>query len=277
MSNSQPVPKTINVPADCTTIQEAIDAAIDGDTVVVAQGTYKECIDFIGKAITVRSSVPHMPETVAGTVIDGGGSGSVVTFASRERDTSVLMGFTLTHGGGTQLPDGTRVGGGIYCEGTSPTISNNRITDNESDKGGGLYCYQSAAVIAGNTIADNSARWGGGGVYCESSSPVISTNIVRGNKAETGNGGGIYCEGGSPAVATNTICDNRCDNAGGGVCCVQCSPTIAGNTIDRNTVADSGNGGGIFYTDAAVLPGVHVVTVVCNLITGNRGGDYGGG
>jgi regulator of RNase E activity RraA len=64
---------TINVPADYATIQVAIDAANNGDTVLVAPGTYVENIEFYGKAITVSSA--EGPEV---TVIDGNQSGSVV-------------------------------------------------------------------------------------------------------------------------------------------------------------------------------------------------------
>jgi len=47
---------TIHVPADYATIQGAIDAAVNGDIVLVAPGTYVENLDFLGKAITVQSS-----------------------------------------------------------------------------------------------------------------------------------------------------------------------------------------------------------------------------
>jgi len=75
---------TLNVPGDYATIQGAIDAAVNGDTVLVAPGTYVENIDFLVKAITVKSS-----SGAEATVIDGGNPpdpdfGSVVTFSNGE-------------------------------------------------------------------------------------------------------------------------------------------------------------------------------------------------
>ena len=46
---------TIYVPDDYPTIQGAINAAVDFDTIIVRPGTYVENIDFAGKAITVKS------------------------------------------------------------------------------------------------------------------------------------------------------------------------------------------------------------------------------
>ena len=62
------------------TIQEAIDAAQAGHTIIVSSDTYYENIEFDNKNITVRSSDPLNPAIVAATIIDGGGSGSVVQF-----------------------------------------------------------------------------------------------------------------------------------------------------------------------------------------------------
>src|SRR5437016_11786219 len=84
---------TINVPASQPTIQAAINAASNGDTVLVAPGTYRENINFMGKAITVTSS--SGPSV---TTINGGAAGSVVTFTSNEGTNSVLSGFTITNG-----------------------------------------------------------------------------------------------------------------------------------------------------------------------------------
>jgi hypothetical protein len=70
----------IRVPTDRATIQQAIEAAANGDTVLVAPGIYRERIGFRGKTITVTST-----GGAAATVIDGGGAGSVVTFVSGDR------------------------------------------------------------------------------------------------------------------------------------------------------------------------------------------------
>jgi len=100
---------TLHVPSgEYSTIQSAINDANDSDIVVVSAGTYQENIDFLGKAITVRSVEPNNPNVVATTVIDGSDPfdpniGSAVTFASGEDANSVLSGFTITGGTGAWL------------------------------------------------------------------------------------------------------------------------------------------------------------------------------
>ena len=102
----------INVPGDYPTIQQAIDAAAGGDTVLVAPGTYIENIRFKGKAIIVKSSDgPHV------TTIDGNHTKglSVVSFIDEEGFGSVLEGFTITNGAGTAAKEYGVLGGGICC------------------------------------------------------------------------------------------------------------------------------------------------------------------
>jgi len=81
---------TINVPGDYARIQEAIDAALGGDTVLVAPGTYEERIDFKGKSVTVQSE--HGPEV---TVIDAEYLGTAVSFQNGEGPDSILDGFSI--------------------------------------------------------------------------------------------------------------------------------------------------------------------------------------
>ncbi len=135
------------------TIQEGINAAWHGDEVVVAPGKYVEHVNFYGKAITLCSTNPTNPSIVGSTVIDGQGDrwgdwetwGSVVTFNSSEGLGSVITGFTITGGFAS---DGAG-GGGILCEGSSPTITKNRVTLNRVMWGGGagIKCANSSAVI----------------------------------------------------------------------------------------------------------------------------------
>lgn len=119
------------------TIQEGIDAAADGDTVVVARGRYVERIDFKGKQITVTSIKPVASAVVAETIIDGDGVGPVVTFENGEGDRAALKRFTITGG---WLEPGDPIessGAGIRCQGASPTIEYNVIVGNWGGEWGG--------------------------------------------------------------------------------------------------------------------------------------------
>ena len=87
---------TIHVPEDQPTIQAGIDAAVDGDLVLVAPGTYVENIDFLGKAIAVQSE-----DGADVTIIDGNQEGSVVIFISGETEYSSILGFTISNGNGS--------------------------------------------------------------------------------------------------------------------------------------------------------------------------------
>src|SRR5258708_317214 len=194
----------IHVPADQPTIQAAINAAQNGDTVLVAPGTYFENINFSGKAIRVTSSASY-----ALTIIDGifTYGQSVVTFDTGEKLSSVLDGFTIQHGSGLDF------GGGVYVYYASPTISRNLIQNNSAGPGGGgIGLNFSSALVRNNVISNNTltlAGGNGGGIVMVVGAPHIIANPIGNNTAPIGSGGGVMLMGeSSPTLENNIIRGN---------------------------------------------------------------------
>jgi hypothetical protein len=204
---------TLRVPQEYTTIQDAIDLAMHGDTVLVDEGTY-ESINFRGRNITVTSTYPHNTDVVAATVIHGGGS--VVTFYGSENPSCVLRGFIITNGGR-----------GIYGQCCTATIKNCVITDNDGsyDEGGGLYEFD--GEICHCVISSNSAVEGGGGLS-RCNGPITNC-IITNNSVAEGGGGLCLCRG---TIINCTIADNKAWYYSGGL--VACSGTISNCIIWGN-------------------------------------------
>jgi parallel beta-helix repeat protein/predicted outer membrane repeat protein len=252
----------IDIPDDYPTIQQGIDASTEGDTVLVQPGTYVENIDFNGHNIVLGSLFLTTGDTtyISQTVIDGDESGSVVRFTDGENSTAIISGFTLTNGRG-----------GIYCNNSSPTMSNNIIMRNHSNSnGGGIACFDySSPDITNNTISQNTANLTGGGIYCQDSDPFIYDNTIDSNTALNA-GGGICCNNSSPRIENNILVENHAENNyGGGIACFTSSnPEIIGNTINLNTTNSEG-GGICCYSSNPIIDN--------NIIDGNIALGQGGG
>ena len=264
-------------PADFNNIQAAIDDANDGDIVVIHPGTYtgdgNRDIDFLGKAVTVRSTDPNDLSVVASTVIDCNGTHDNqhrgFGFHRGEDANSVLAGLTITNGY-------SYMGGAIFCYRSSPTITNCILSGNTAlDEGGAITGWYNAEFprIINCTIKDNSGRgavWGcngpiknctisnnaGGGLimchgqiincsikgnYGESGLSFCSGQIVNccvsGNWGGWAGGGLSFCEG---QVVNCIISGNSSTERGGGVYCLDDSVEIVGCTITGNTSAHGG-------------------------------------
>jgi len=268
----------INVPGDQPTIQQGIDASVDGDTVLVQPGTYVENINFNGHNIVLGSLFLTTGDTsfISTTIINGDSAGSVVTFENSEDSAAGITGFTITNGHSDN-------GGGIKClNASTPTIKYDRIYNNLADfKGAGIYCGDSSnALITNNAIDSNFAANadpvynGGGGIACYFSDPIIAENLISFNKAPSG--GGVGCFESSPLIKNNSITQNTSyhvyyDCGGGGIACSNYSHAV----IEFNHIYENatlyGYGGGIYsseHSDAVIRKNV----IELNTAGSNDGG-----
>ncbi len=252
-------------------IQEGIDAAVDGDTVLVRDGTYtgdgNKNLEYHGKAITLRSE--NGPDTC---IIDCGGDGRGFCFHSAETRASVLNGLTIQNGYAFYGLPGDDFGGAIYCDDSSPTISNCTLRNcRASNTGGAVCCYGGSPTVNGCAIIGNTAYMSGA-VYFASGSPAISHCLIAGNTCSGyGGGGGIRCLGGSPTISNCTIVGNTCSGSadgGGGIMCLESNPIITNCVITEN-MADEG--AGIFCSSDS-----RVVVANCT-IARNAAWEAGGG
>ncbi len=281
---------TIYVPRDFATIQGAIDSATNGDIVEVSAGTYTGDgnwdIDFRGKAITVRSEAGPNRTTIDCTGHEGHRG---FYFHRGERQSSVLRGFTIigaiVPGSEISLESGSwsssptnPVGGGIYCEFSSPSIIDCVIKQCSTELGGGIGAVGGAPAIIDCTIEQcqagglgpaESGGYGAGiglirgsdakivhctinrnfgyynsygaGVYCRQSGALLANCDISFNNAQgNNNGGGIYCGGSSTnVVLERCIISNNTAEAGGGI--FASSPAYV--RVTNCTIADNSGGG----------------------------------
>ena len=220
---------------DYTTIQEGIDAADPGDTVLVAAGTYSgennRNLDFDGKEITVMSSGGRQSVT-----INADGQSRAFTFWHGEGPGAVLSGFTIQNGSAAY-------GGGIFLIGSSPTITDCDIVactaTSVSSGGGGVLCKDgSSPTLTDVTISACQAEHGAGMMSHYGGAPSLTRVLFAGNTAIS-RGGGYYCEtpDGTVNITDCAFYNNTVvsvGSGGGGVHFFEGSANITGTTFAYN-------------------------------------------
>jgi len=253
------------VPSEYPTTQAAIDAAVDGDKVIIAPGKYtgdgNRDTDFKGKAIAVQSIDPNDPNVVAATIIDCEGQGR--GFYLKGCAGATIAGLTITNGL-------SEAGGGIYIENGDVTIRDCQIIGNATKDGQDGWWEDNPSLPPGQDATDGGD---GGGIYCESSSATIVdcnisgnmtgaggawlTNYYRGDAGNGGNGGAVF----------STMCSLSMEG-----CIINGNATGTGGSSESSWAwAHSGGCGGAVY-----IAGSNVTISHCSL-SGNRAGDGGKG
>jgi hypothetical protein len=242
---------------DFPTILQALNAAVDGDTVLLADGEFelREELGFHGARVVLRSESGDP----ARCILESHHEGPVIFVHNGESAETLIEGVTVR--GGLNTEGGW--GGGMLCYGASPTIRRCVFTDNLALSGGGICCYQSSSSIEdclfeGNSAGESPFPGWGAGISVVGGSPRITGCRFIGNSS--GSGGGID-------VSQSNVVIEGCQVTGcmlGGICCVESAIDI------RDCVVTGQYGGGVLLGRSnGTLAGVTIV--------GNRGYFEGGG
>ncbi len=300
--------------AGYSTIQEAVDAAVDGDTIVINPGTYtgrgNRDIDLRAKSISIQSTDPEDSGIVETTIIDCAATTSDPHRAFIVNNTTAeICGLTIRNGL-------AQAGGAILCQDGVLALENCRLMSNATlagGPGGALCCYDAAVNVAGCHIEDNRTGDGadsrsgigetagdGGGIYSSNSVVYVSDSIITGNMTGAGgdsdilpgnggNGGGIYAD--ALVVIDSTISNNVCGNGGtgpegglggigGGIFSARAS--IDTSIIEGNIAGSAGEnsyGGKEDDIQEAAGGGIYCsdsIQIFSSLIAGNRGSNGAG-
>lgn len=262
-------PKTLTVPDDFAAIQDALNAAQTGDTVLVRPGLYDERLlwpDVSGVSLISAGDSSN-------TIVDAGGNGSVLTMqrvTAPLDSTTIIQGFTLRNGAGV------RNGGGIFLNDASPLVDGLLIANNSAENGGGLYVGPNSNPIIRRVRVEDNEAWDGGGIYVDTSSPTIEQVQVLSNRASGSWGGGIMLNESAAIICSVEIIGNILTDPsafaatlGGGLAALRGAPLIE-RAVVRDNVANRGGGIALQLTDA------HLRNV---WVEGNeaRDGSFGGG
>ncbi len=279
----------------CRTIQAAVDAAEEGDRILVAAGLYTGVytrsippgyvappgftqtvqVAIITKSLSVLGgytpAFDEPPDPVANpTTLDAGGQGRVVALGGPISVT--LEGLRLVHGDATGLyGEGGPVdaGGGVYATGASLAVHECVLTESNAYYGGGLYSTLGTVTVQGSTFSSNTAYYGGG-LRLLYSDGVLTGNTLEHNMADAAGGAALTnCE--QATFDGNTVVSNTATtSAGGGVYLYACDALVSDNEIAWN----QGPKGGGLYVQAASGAVLQTNTVQGNIADWGGGAEY---
>ena len=227
------------------TISKALSVAADGDTVMVADGTYRgssnKGLILWGRRVRLEGVDHNTPGQKP--EIDCEGSGRAFIFCCGEGSDTEVVNFTIRNGHRDE-------GGAVLCVGSSPTIKRCSFTSNEADYGGALYCCSGASpAIAECAFSGNKAK-NGGAICCRFYCRLTVTDTAFSNNESTFDGAVIHCSNEAPLALDNcSFSGNTSRDDGGVIVCKSGSDLTAKDCVFSGNNAED-NGGVIDSLDA---------------------------
>jgi hypothetical protein len=263
-----------------TTLQPALDVAVVGDQIWVAEGIYTPTNEF--SPGDLRSATFQLKNGVAlyggfdptvgdvgwadrdwvnnviilsgdsGTAGDPGDNSYHVFYHPPELaldGTAVLDGFTIIAGNANDISGPNGSGGGMYNDASNPALTNITFIGNSAGYGGGMYNHNSYPTLTNVTFSGNSAITEGGGMMnFAGSNPELTNVTFSGNTAPLG-GGMSNLLSSSPTLTNVTFSGNSATQVGGGIeNYLDCSPTLTNVTFSSNS---SDRGGGMYNVESS--------------------------
>ncbi len=273
----------IHVPGDYPTIQAGIDVAVDGDEVVLADGTYtgdgNRNINYLGKSITVRSE--KGPENCIVNLQDTANRGFL--FINGESAAAILDGFTIREACFDVVFEDVR-GGAILIEDANPTISNciffgNQLVSSQQSSYGGAIFSSGSPTFTECTFQLNTTFGAisadGGAFYNDGGDPMLIDCLFDGNLSfSVLAGGGAIGGSGSIALIQCTFVDNYVESTGpanGGAVEMDSATMINCHFEANEVLASDFTGGGAVAVDSGIL----INCVFAANVAENGGGFYG--
>jgi len=273
---------THRVPSEYATVQAAMDAAVDGDTVLVSPGTYEGPgnveLDPHGVSMVIRSAAG--PES---TIIRLHSGSSVVTAGFKvtrgERSPMAIEGFTFRDGaatlgaptaivcvGGQIQVENCHVvdhaGPAIHVTGSTAALKYCRVENTRSQEAPVLIS-ESVAVFDRCAFRGNTTQDRGGAVRVEQSYAILRDCEFIGNTCEGGTGGALHLEASEVGVGHCLLARNRSAYGGGAIFADGTGLRAGYCTISENSSPENGGGIALSGTATSVLIEDTIVTANC--------------
>ena len=291
------------VPSQYPTIQAAIDAAVNGDVILVSPGPYSQRIDMKGKAVQLKSTAGRTQTFIS----SGGVSGAVVSCITGETSSCIIEGFTIygATGSGIAITSASPVfkfcainqnynsagnGGGVAYTGTvgSPRFEDCQFFGNRAvgREGGAIALSATTGTMTClrcSFASNESTGTYGGAIYSSGTAATLTncsfnTNVVTGGGGDR-HGGAIYTTGtltASNCTFSGNGVTNPNGNARGGAISTNGTAAITGCTFSNNKADSNDSWGGALYLHGTAPVTITSCTFTSNLARSTCCPVYGG-